>query len=623
MTMTTTSATMPLKNCLKKKNQFYLLVLEVTIAMSLGSFILYNTYFEQEERLASETTSLLSDSEDELRIPIDASAHNDDGAVAVAVRDDDDPHRLPCVDGLLRAVVSRKQAYEKPVYDLLRLAIGEMMSLDNEKIASFSLKSIAREESFFIRNAETLKQKLHQARLNITGGCDPELPSRVAVCTIQRQQRSHRSHNQQQNLSHLFQPQQHSRSWRSVQEFLSHWLLLGVTKVIIYQESIDELEHQQTTSTSHSSSSTASLEAQWQYYEMLIEPFKQAGVVETIDWTSPSPSPSPSPQQQQQQQSSSSSPRHEEKSHHHHHNHQTREEEERVLEACIKRFRSEFDWIAFVEMDDFLVIHPPHTRCLNQLLRNNFTKHGALVVDRRFASPLGGGRDELVKDETVSQIDRRSITEATTMAGTPSSSSGKLMLERYKYQTHSSDSSHIRSIIVQPKLVLFEDDDLTPYNESSDSTATASPTSQPTLTNDTSPKSSSSPQQEHQHDHQRSSEPREYMGLRYLHGLHAVDFNEEIVYDTDHSVRHPSLGDKWRHVELRHFYGGGIDWMDYFYETLCSHQHSSSSSSSSRELELEFEDRVARANALLLSDESFDPETQHTERLRKFLYDRQ
>jgi len=248
---------------------------------------------------------------------------------------------LSCARGLIGAVQRQVDRFPPLLYDLVLLVLRSMTA---HHVKSYQRKTIHDEVGFHIRNVSTLRERMQQAQ------CHRHSSS------LQEDNSSSNNSNSNDNEHHNESSIQYTKvpvavctyilrpHGEYIQEFMTHWYLMGASKVILY----------------NGAKSKDSLESL--YFRRVLEPFVQEELVKIVDWDRSTAGNNPAA----------------------------------ALEDCVKENRREFEWIALVNEDEFLVIHEPHERCLNRLLRHveNRTQEsshsiGALAVHRRRMSPLG------------------------------------------------------------------------------------------------------------------------------------------------------------------------------------------------------------------------------------------
>jgi hypothetical protein len=212
------------------------------------------------------------------------------------------PHE--CSKQVIKALEEHREKIDEVTYDLV-LTLAKDMTLFDQRLRL--LKPIFEQEGYYIKDKKTVTKRLKEFQR-----CDITKNPRVGVCSMQ-----------------------HSNG-PFIQEFISHYLLLGCSKVILYDNSEPDTP-------------------EWKYFRMVVKPFVEAGFVEVVDW------------------------------------YFTEGDTFRAVEAfneCVNDNRFRFDWIAVVDTDEFVVLHEPHNPCLNQELKK-FNKFGAVVVPWRLLSPRG------------------------------------------------------------------------------------------------------------------------------------------------------------------------------------------------------------------------------------------
>eukprot|EP01102_Stenamoeba_stenopodia_P009651 TRINITY_DN2851_c0_g3_i1.p1 TRINITY_DN2851_c0_g3~~TRINITY_DN2851_c0_g3_i1.p1 ORF type:complete len:430 (+),score=85.58 TRINITY_DN2851_c0_g3_i1:208-1497(+) len=234
--------------------------------------------------------------------------------------------RMACADPILKELTKQKDRLRPDTFDMVRVIVENMNLLAQRTNV---LRPIRDREGFYIRDTETLRRKMTE--LGRCDRSDARYP-KVAVCTMQHSNGPH------------------------IQEFLAHYLLLGCSKIFIYDNSKPDT-------------------IEWKYFREVVQPFVDADVVEVEDWYWPTGDP-------------------------------FRPVE--AFQSCVSQHKTEYDWIAVVDNDEFLIIHEPHPQCLNELLVD-YEQYGGLVVHWRLMSPLGGGayRDpsRLMMDQYRYQIE--------------------------------------------------------------------------------------------------------------------------------------------------------------------------------------------------------------------------
>eukprot|EP01102_Stenamoeba_stenopodia_P022292 TRINITY_DN9238_c0_g1_i1.p1 TRINITY_DN9238_c0_g1~~TRINITY_DN9238_c0_g1_i1.p1 ORF type:complete len:438 (-),score=83.13 TRINITY_DN9238_c0_g1_i1:48-1361(-) len=211
-----------------------------------------------------------------------------------------------CVNEVLKVLEKHRADYDPTLFDLLKMNVLSM-SIYNQKM--YIYKPILDEAGFYLRNASTIKQQLakHQKP-----NCDPDKHVRLAICTMQHSNGPH------------------------IQEFVSHYLLLGASKVYIYDNADPDTYEDK-------------------YFRRVIQPFVDAGLVEIQDWFF------------------------------------TEGDVFRAKEAfdhCFHAHKAEYDWLGIFDNDEYLVLHEPHTPCLNEFL-TEYEAYGAVVVFWRLVGPQG------------------------------------------------------------------------------------------------------------------------------------------------------------------------------------------------------------------------------------------
>ena len=185
--------------------------------------------------------------------------------------------------------------------------LGMLAALMNPFSAALYQKSLLSTYSRFPDSTE-LKRKLAKH-----SSCFDETVPSVAVCSIQL------------------------ASGPFLEEWLAHYLLIGVNMIIIYD-------------------SGNPLSSQSKHMRGIAQPFVQAGFVEIIDWYFTSGSGS---------------------SYH----------QVEAYDHCLKN-KTEFSWIGMLDIDEFVVLHPPKTPCLNHFLVD-YQQYGALAMQWRNFVPRG------------------------------------------------------------------------------------------------------------------------------------------------------------------------------------------------------------------------------------------
>jgi len=119
---------------------------------------------------------------------------------------------LWCVPNLLRTLEHYCSDYDPTLYDLLRMSIMSM-TVYNQKMHIY--KSILKEDGFYLRTASEVRRRLDKYQkpfCNPDGGnnhTNSEQTLRVGICTMQHSNGPH------------------------IQEFVAHYLLMGVSKVYL------------------------------------------------------------------------------------------------------------------------------------------------------------------------------------------------------------------------------------------------------------------------------------------------------------------------------------------------------------------------------------------------------
>ncbi|KAI8918149.1 hypothetical protein DFJ77DRAFT_508399 [Powellomyces hirtus] len=122
-----------------------------------------------------------------------------------------------------------------------------------------------------------------------------------------------------------------------VQEWISHYLLLGASKVFIYDNSDPASDSSKR-------------------FRAAVKPFTDAGYAEVIDW------------------------------------YFTEGDAYRQVQAqdhCLTANRGKYEWLAMFDIDEYAVIHEPHPVCLNKFLSDASDDLGGLVIRWRGFTPHG------------------------------------------------------------------------------------------------------------------------------------------------------------------------------------------------------------------------------------------
>ncbi|KAJ3018048.1 hypothetical protein HKX48_003201 [Thoreauomyces humboldtii] len=153
-----------------------------------------------------------------------------------------------------------------------------------------------------------------------------------------------------------------------IQEWLTHQLLLGAEKIYLYDNS--ELGT-----------------VGWAHFMRAVQPFMELGLVEIVPWWI---------------QGSANS-----------------YQQVEAQRDCFERARPHFKWLAFIDTDEYPVIHEPHTTCMNRFLSSLPDDQGGLVLRWRGFAPLG----QAVHDHD------------------------KLFLEQYRYEAKHKSFAYLKSIV--------------------------------------------------------------------------------------------------------------------------------------------------------------------------------
>jgi len=142
---------------------------------------------------------------------------------------------LPCIETLMVALNKYRDRFETKTFELLQMIINGLNTHDQRM--NF-LRPMQNQEGFYLRDATAVRGKLEQKQYQ---RCSNESFPKVALCVVQ----------------HSTGPY--------VQEFIAHYLLLGVSKFIIYDNS--------------KPGSPESV-----YFRQVVQPFVETGLVVVEDW---------------------------------------------------------------------------------------------------------------------------------------------------------------------------------------------------------------------------------------------------------------------------------------------------------------------------------------------------
>ncbi len=117
-----------------------------------------------------------------------------------------------------------------------------------------------------------------------------------------------------------------------INEWISHYLLLGISKIFIYDNSIPNSDEHST-------------------FRFIVKPFVEAGYVEIIDWFGEI-------------------------------------RQGIAYNNCLRLNKYNFDWIAIFDIDEYLVISPPKSVCL-PIYMENYINYPGLYIARRSMVPIG------------------------------------------------------------------------------------------------------------------------------------------------------------------------------------------------------------------------------------------
>ena len=179
--------------------------------------------------------------------------------------------------------------------------------------------------------------------------CSKELLS-LAVCAIQRSSASY------------------------VQQWIAHYLIHGVSKIIIYDNSLPQSKDKQ-------------------YFEEVTGPFVRTGFVVLHDW---------SPKDGSLHQLD-------------------------AYNDCLEKYRSDFHWIGFLDIDEYIILNTPQHNCLPRYLLG-FKDYPALVVQWRIM----------------------------TSRGVYMHNHDRLLLEQYKWQYNHNRPQWVKSIVNTNKTIAMK-----------------------------------------------------------------------------------------------------------------------------------------------------------------------
>jgi len=242
-------------------------------------------------------------------------------AVVEAEKSKDEP--LDCVPLMLQRLEEVQDQMDPFYHDFFRIFIETKLTVGNQK--RFFASAIAEEKGYYIRSAADL-----EARLERDGRCwskevlglppNERFPN-IAVCL-----------------------EQHSNG-PTMQEYISHYLLLGVSKIIIYDNSNPD-----------------SIESK--YFRMVVQPFVELGYVIVNDFYFPEVTDGDFKPID-------------------------------VFQVCFQKYKDSFDWIGHLDSDEYFVVGndyrgPP---CLTHILPqyNNF---GGVTSNWRFIGSAIGHAPE-------------------------------------------------------------------------------------------------------------------------------------------------------------------------------------------------------------------------------------
>ncbi|KAG5463646.1 MAG: glycosyltransferase family 92-domain-containing protein, partial [Olpidium bornovanus] len=232
------------------------------------------------------------------------------GPPLVTIVDADQP--LRCVQGLKNAA-ARNLAVDPALRDAITLLAD---TFDYGQASAFRAELNA---TMHLVTAEDVRRSVEASGSPCSGGGLP----RLAVCSLA------------------------SSSAPYVQEWIAHNILLGATKLVLYDND--------------DPASTPSLE-----FRRAVRPFAEAGYVHVVDWYfQPTERDRDTFRQVEAQ------------------NH------------CLDMHRSDVDWIAFIDLDEYIVLHQPpmQTACLTQVLAGHRDEVGFVVPWRDFG-PVGVARHD-------------------------------------------------------------------------------------------------------------------------------------------------------------------------------------------------------------------------------------
>jgi len=152
-----------------------------------------------------------------------------------------------CVTDLLKTLEKHREEYDPTLFDLLKMNVMSM-TVYNQKMHIY--KPILKEEGFYLRNASEVRRRLDKYQKPF---CDPDGGGNNKI-----------ENNNEQHLRVGICTMQHSNG-PHIQEFVAHYLLMGASKVYIYDNADPETFEDK-------------------YFRRVIAPFVEAGVVEVVDW---------------------------------------------------------------------------------------------------------------------------------------------------------------------------------------------------------------------------------------------------------------------------------------------------------------------------------------------------
>ena len=270
------------------------------------------------------------------------------GAGALSAPDDETyDEELECTEVFRSAI--RRTPYSQQLQDMLTLVTHQL----TERV---QMQHRLQPPAHMLTSADIIRE-----RVDAYAGCPRDVPNlpKLAVCSLQ-----------------------HSTG-QVVQEWVAHYLLLGASKVFIYDNS------QQGT-------------VAYDVFREAVAPFVESGHVAVVDWHFQGGFP---------------------------------RNLHMAFDDCRNRHRAQFDWIAFLDSDEFVVIHPPAAPCL-PLYLTKFTEFPGLAIQWRVMTPLGVARHD----------------------------PKKLFLEQYLWEVKDRNSANMGLVktIAQPKLATMT---LSPHHQ--------------------------------------------------------------------------------------------------------------------------------------------------------------